>query len=230
MTDLLACFVSARSNGNLGKPIPTPCLICGEICVSRESHRKHIKEFHAEHRINCPTLTCTKTFKLQSTLDAHIRTEHGGGIFTFNCRLCGKGYNVQEELDTHEKLHTGSSTPFLCVLCSSNDNLMVFTNSADLHSHVKEHENPICCSQCTKRFSTEEDLVKHEKHHFKKCLHICDLCGEKFRTKYHFNEHYAAKHGGPNLELQFSCDICGKAYSMKKTLKRHLQIHSGNVY
>ncbi len=89
------------------------------------------------------------------------------------------------------------------------------------------------CEECDMAFRTEELLNAHQKCHrrvkreygsgggLKGGNHPCDICGKKFSSKRHLNDHMRI-HTGET----FKCDECDKKF----TRRDHLEVHVSTVH
>ena len=83
------------------------------------------------------------------------------------------------------------------------------------------------CNQCDKTFDKRRKLKYHNNYvHLKKFTHIkvkkvvtCKICNKNFDSKY-LKAHQTSVHLGIK---SVSCDECGKSFSNKSDLKRHLK-------
>ncbi|CAG7834902.1 unnamed protein product [Allacma fusca] len=98
-------------------------------------------------------------------------------------------------------------------------------------NHIKvipsEEEGPIWyeCTCCQKKFKTKLNINYHEFcAEGKKKPFICDVCGNGFITKTHY-EYHLRTHTG---ELPFECTICSRRFNQKAKVTRHMKSHSGD--
>ena len=57
----------------------------------------------------------------------------------------------------------------------------------------------------------------------------CPLCKDKFPSAKEYREHMAEKHKNLNVEAEFECPDCGKAFKQYSNMKRHHRIHTGET-
>ena len=85
---------------------------------------------------------------------------------------------------------------------------------------------PISCSQCGKTktdFSSSSNFQRHLKIHEKRNeVSQCTLCGKQFQLKSAMSAHLKNVHNEPDQE----CYDCGKIFSTKANLKRHISVHN----
>uniref|UniRef100_UPI00358FA420 uncharacterized protein isoform X2 n=1 Tax=Myxine glutinosa TaxID=7769 RepID=UPI00358FA420 len=124
----------------------------------------------------CPSLQCDKAFKMFKTLVAHVRTVHATNT------------NVQLAMDA---LQAGRRR--CCRYCRRK-----FGSTVHLHDHLFiSHSGPAPygCPQmdCSLRFESNEELVRHTAAHFKYCGQCAfPGCGEIFGRKQLLYRHEAS--------------------------------------
>lgn len=78
------------------------------------------------------------------------------------------------------------------------------------------------CSVCSKFWPTASQLKSHAKTH-SNMKYICEVCGQAYKQKCHFNVHMGM-HVGIN---PFTCEWCNKSFTQKGALQRHRLLHTG---
>lgn len=81
---------------------------------------------------------------------------------------------------------------------------------------------PHRCSVCSKSWRTASELKSHAKTH-SNMKYICEVCGQAYKQKSHFNVHMGM-HGGIH---PFTCEWCNKSFTQKGALQRHRLLHTG---
>lgn len=85
---------------------------------------------------------------------------------------------------------------------------------------VRKYGCRICGTTCTK----SANVVRHiSMVHLKKKDEICPYCQRKFGTAFVLKRHLL-QHGIGDLGA-FECDICGKVFDVKYSIKQHMYIH-----
>ena len=92
--------------------------------------------------------------------------------------------------------------------------------SVHCHSHLPP-ESRFQCDQCPKSYSQKWHLKQHQKR-FGPCPHCRATFAQKSGLVAHIPRCPSQEGGVP--EKQFSCEICGRKYSHKSELTRHLHL------
>ena len=110
---------------------------------------------------------------------------------------------------------------FICKICSNKE----FKSKDALRSHMNFHievRKPYTCQfkGCKKRFSTRQDLERHNFVHTKEKPYFClvENCGEKFSRKCNLERHNLIHTG----EKPFQCRFCDYKTIQKHVLISHL--------
>ena len=83
---------------------------------------------------------------------------------------------------------------------------------------AKKEEN-LVCPICNKGI-TKYWMKGHLETHSKERKHACELCGAKYKTKMCLRSHFWAVHA--ELEEVVPCSFCGKTFSSKFKIQRHI--------
>lgn len=142
------------------------------------------------------------------------------------CFDCGKCFRSDSGLQRHMTVHTGDK-PFKCSFCDK-----CFTQNSSLHAHMRIHtgERPYVCSFCNKGFCRKNNLNVHEN-----SVHpFCPVCEARFPDELRLNEHLKTHEEGEQLlflkmeNKSFGCSECGKRYTRKAHLQKHMLVHTGD--
>ncbi|KAF5297722.1 hypothetical protein FQA39_LY12053 [Lamprigera yunnana] len=137
--------------------LPYCCSYCGKTFSQSDNLQLHVRTYHTNDR---PYLCneCGKRFVSWTRLKRHMWVHTG--YKPYRCRFCSKAYSNSNDCKNHEKGHTGgiseNDKPHACITCG-----MRFLHACRLAKHMKTHERPFPCSDCTKTFSSENLLSKH---------------------------------------------------------------------
>ncbi|XP_063545003.1 RE1-silencing transcription factor-like [Cydia strobilella] len=205
------------------------CSICCKTFKSVTNMQRHMAVTHPPEEAEQTCEICNKTFKCSTHLRIHIRAVHSTQTL-FNCDICNKEFALKSYLLKHKKTHIDVKE-VQCEIC-----YQVYKTVDDAKRHAKRvHMKPEDskkmkthkCDICDKEFTRTKYLFFHKKTHVDKTL-SCKFCHKLFKCNSHVNRHTKRVHTKsvkPNTDASFYCDICNKAFSKKKNLVKHIQIH-----
>ncbi|KAK7793213.1 hypothetical protein R5R35_009165 [Gryllus longicercus] len=132
----------------------------------------------------------------------------------FKCKYCKCSFYVSTVLATHTRFHT-QIAPFYCKYCGES-----FMLSGSLKYHIKQ------CTKSKKRLeiATRASYSSH---------HSIDLHASDYSDLNYFNNPPNTSHSNNSCHStertdgEYSCELCGKSYKLKSTLKEHLMHHLG---
>jgi len=201
-------------------------MIC-ELCHATFSAKKQLVEHKVRVHPNERPFACQichlKRFKLNSSLQKHIRKAHDpskkDAASTFKCGLCPKRFLKQIYLTNHRLRFHQLGRDFLCPTCGS---AFVTKNSLRLHERTV-HDGTAAifrCDICQSDFRRRDKLRLHVMSvHTGERPHECGVCGRGFVTKSKLDHHHRSVHLG---ERRFACPVCSKAYATSTDLRKHL--------
>ncbi|KAM9385726.1 PR domain zinc finger protein 15 [Pholidichthys leucotaenia] len=198
-----------------------------------------------EHKKVYSCCLCNKVFQNSSNLYRHIRS-HGDKLF--KCDECDKLFSRKESLKQHISYKHSKNVPdqeykYKCNTCEKSFRL---ENALKFHN-CRTDDKTFQCDICSRFFSTNSNLSKHKKKHGEK-LYSCEICNKMFYRKDVMQEHHR-RHGGTGPkhmkkeELEANgeegtkyrkepspCPICGKVFSCRSNMNKHLLTHGDKKY
>ncbi|KAJ6640700.1 Zinc finger protein, partial [Pseudolycoriella hygida] len=177
------------------------CDICGKIF-----HDKRVLKSHL--RIHCGMTESHQHKNLEETSNKKMKDlssiRDSQNVDRYKCVYCGKKYKKKESFDGHVREHQGLD-PFECKLCGTTFKKL---RSLVLHNDAKHNEN------------------------FQKIPCDYDGCDKMFTTKFGLREHISNIHLGikkarTHSHVSYVCELCGKSFKNKTSLKKHSYSHSG---
>nr|CAD7442171.1 unnamed protein product [Timema bartmani] len=127
--------------------------------------------------------------------------------------------------------NSSKSVPlYSCALCD-----MKSQRYQDILLHAQTHKNKLLsvavispssdktetCNECHKKYQAGT-ICSHEKRV------LCERCGECFHTVGKLRNHRTKKHTRREEDTSWCCDYCGKQFTRKKSLAKHIDIHQGS--
>ena len=95
----------------------------------------------------------------------------------------------------------------------------------DEHLINKSKEQKVKCRDCGKEFDKKEFLKEHIKENHKQNFN-CNFCQEIFVKCSEMEEHLKKMH---NDATQYKCEECDKAFVVEWRLRKHMNLHEGNI-
>ncbi|XP_029957474.1 PR domain zinc finger protein 15 [Salarias fasciatus] len=197
-----------------------------------------------EHKRVYRCSLCSKVFQNSSNLNRHIRS-HGDKLF--KCDDCDKLFSRKESLKQHISYKHSKTAPdqeykYKCNTCEKSFRL---ENALKFHN-CRTDDKTFQCDICSRFFSTNSNLSKHKKKHGEK-LYSCEICNKMFYRKDVMQEHHRRHGVGPKHmkkeELEANgeegtkyrkepspCPICGKVFSCRSNMNKHLLTHGDKKY
>ena len=205
----------------------------GSIVTERDFMKAERQVIKDENR------TCSICFikcKDRSARKNHEINKHRQKEKTLKCEICSKSYFNMTGLKYHNETKHGIMQEHRCKLCNG-----LFSSSTELSEHKKiEHIESIIekenrCSDCGKIFTFKRALVRHlkEVHRYtaenldyapegSDTLH-CKECDATFLRVANLLRHKETVHGSGVTRKIINCPSCGKEFSRKDSLTRHLK-------
>uniref|UniRef100_A0A8C5FZE3 PR/SET domain 15 n=1 Tax=Gouania willdenowi TaxID=441366 RepID=A0A8C5FZE3_GOUWI len=235
------------SDGKLPAESSEPVAIATDVACSPQLtspdggtvlRRHKVREHKRVYRCSL----CSKVFQNSSNLNRHVRS-HGDKLF--KCDECDKLFSRKESLKQHisykhSKNMTDQDYKYKCNTCEKSFRL---ENALKFHN-CRTDDKTFQCDICSRFFSTNSNLSKHKKKHGEK-LYSCEICNKMFYRKDVMQEHHR-RHGVGHMkreELEANgeegtkyrkepspCPICGKVFSCRSNMNKHLLTHGDKKY
>uniref|UniRef100_A0A4W5LT84 PR/SET domain 15 n=1 Tax=Hucho hucho TaxID=62062 RepID=A0A4W5LT84_9TELE len=207
--------------------------------------RKRFLRQGGDHKRLYKCTLCNKVFQNSSNLNRHIRS-HGDKLF--KCDECDKMFSRKESLKQHISYKHSKNEPDVeyRYKCNTCDKAFRLENALEFHN-CRTDDKTFQCEICSRFFSTNSNLSKHKKKHGEK-LYACEICSKMFYRKDvmqdHQKRHTVAnpKHlkredleangeeGTKYRKEPSACPICGKVFSCRSNMNKHLLTHGDKKY
>ncbi|XP_058831002.1 zinc finger protein 345-like [Topomyia yanbarensis] len=212
----------------ISKRMKPQCEHCGKFFPSIMRAREHKLVVH-ENGVVAECKICLKTFVTTANLRRHMLVHSKERPYA--CNICGIRFRVSTYLTKHILADHQGKSAYHCKVCD-----IPFRNQSEYYRHrnklhLKPNVRLYRCRLCSEVPVTSKDLEAHIEvchpggdYPYKRCTQ----CDEKFVTNMKLGVHLRAKHDFGSKQQPFVCDVCGKEYSQKHSLRVHLaNAHSG---
>ncbi|KAG5312490.1 ZG57 protein, partial [Acromyrmex insinuator] len=199
------------------------CIRCNRVYAFFTSLWRHQKyECGVEPKFVCPI--CKGRFAQKSNLD---RLVYGfqkpqdvistplTPLMPLTCPQCGRTYKMKRNLKTHMKFECGGQRNFLCHLCPSK-----YTQNISLRRHLLQRHNLYMPPKFSvpkrfyESFRPPDDPAVYERK-----AHVTPTKIARVRTN--------ARNSSNDEDQVLQCSACGKRYSLKHNLARHVRFECG---
>lgn len=225
-SDELAEHVKYHSKVNL------KCELCTDpekVTLKYSSYqalRQHLYVCHnkTEGLLRCPHEGCDKTSFNARWMARHKLQKHSGPRTRAPvlCDLCPKEFKSTDTLNTHQVNDHGKD-PFRCEICKEKE--VTFTSTSGLRRHMDVFHNSSNqrwqCSICSAELATKSSLIAHEQAHSEVHNFECEICSFSSKTLHAMKRHMKL-HG----EKIHKCELCSKAFTIKRYLNEHMLTHT----
>ncbi|KAJ2942261.1 hypothetical protein O0L34_g15808 [Tuta absoluta] len=214
-------------------PRAVQCLECKAKFRSTTDFYKHYRK---EHLVSCSMFICdycNKKCKGRRTMEKHIFNNHT----THACPECPLTFISPSRLKQHYDLkHKVSRTEAsYCVKCDRQfDNVPQFRNhlnSSMAHREERSKEPKKVtyqCPACPNVYAKGYSMKNHyNKVHANQARYNCTDCDKIFLTNSKLKEHIKYHHEGHERERNHICTICGRGFTQKQVLIKHMRTHTG---
>ncbi|XP_010634904.1 PR domain zinc finger protein 15 [Fukomys damarensis] len=149
-------------------------------------------------------------------------THHAGGAlalkrvdgeYRHRCGTCGKTFRMESALEFHN-CRTDDKT-FQCEMC-----FRFFSTNSNLSKHKKKHgDKKFACGVCSKMFYRKDVMLDHQRRHLEGVRRVKreDLeAGSESLVRY--------------KKEPSGCPVCGKVFSCRSNMNKHLLTHGDKKY
>ncbi|XP_042588761.1 PR domain zinc finger protein 15-like isoform X1 [Cyprinus carpio] len=227
-----------------GPPLKTSRVTRSPISTGKPVMRKRSLRPGGDHKRVYQCCLCSKVFQNSSNLSRHIRS-HGDKCF--KCDECDKMFSRKESLKQHISYKHSKNEPDIeyRYKCSTCEKSFRVENALRFHN-CRTDDKTFQCEICSRFFSTNSNLSKHKKKHGEK-LYACEICNKMFYRKDVMQDHQRRHVVGPkNMKREeleangeegskyrkepSACPICGKVFSCRSNMNKHLLTHGDKKY
>ena len=186
------------------------------MSYKRSDHlSRHLIKHEADNKpFSCSQ--CIQKFSNKSHLKRHIKNVHQSEIY--RCCICFETFKKKVCLRNHEESH-GIGNKLSCYMpfCSKT-----FWNQDSLKNHIESHKLSLANKKDNQLIGRKRlrEIEKEEKSY--KCPF--DGCLKVYSTSYNLKVHVKSFHFN---EKHFRCQECGKEFSHKCSLERHVTVDHG---
>mmetsp|Transcript_6878 Transcript_6878/g.12312 ORF Transcript_6878/g.12312 Transcript_6878/m.12312 type:complete len:177 (+) Transcript_6878:126-656(+) len=132
-----ACEWNSQSQDNQRIPSSKEsfeCEICQRRFLTKYNFKRHQSTVHSnEYQFQCTNDHCTRSFKLKSYLESHMKSVHFHEFFG-PCVYCGHIFSNHSNLTRHIRDQHHNRRQFKCRLCTET-----CSTASNLNRHLKLH-------------------------------------------------------------------------------------------
>ena len=186
-------------------------------------HRVEIQEI-AGHSVENQQFFCTDLEEANyDIIDQDMDYHNSGEGEIYDCDLCEKSFQTQTRLNIHvAKIHQKKK--------KSNGKLKNETRFESKSNNLTENPQNFSgfkCELCDEQFADITELKKHILKYHKR-IKCCPCCPEVFKKSRALKCHISEQHPEHCCKKGFTCEFCGKTFTVKNTLQDHIKsIHDG---
>ncbi|XP_014052823.2 PR domain zinc finger protein 15 isoform X2 [Salmo salar] len=191
------------------------CTLCNKVFQNSSNLNRHIRS-HGDKLFKCDD--CDKMFSRKESLKQHISYKHSKNEldveYRYKCNTCDKAFRVENALKFHN-CRTDDKT-FQCEICSR-----FFSTNSNLSKHKKKHREKLyTCEICSKMFYRKDVMQDHQRRHT--AANPKDLKSEELEAN--------GEEGSKYRKEPSECPICGKVFSCRSNMNKHLLTHGDKKY
>lgn len=210
------------------------CHLCGEKTCAMQKLKQHLKVKHnkaysekqklrkkslrvSKSVVEVPEGTvfkcseCNFSTNLIKSMKDHNKNIHGwrGLQLTQFCRFCFQVFKIRSDRERHEQCLHLNDQRVLCELCGEDFQIPLQLERHNYYVH---------------RGGREYVSMKQKYERLNATAKLCPLCPKEYSSQAKLNRHIRVVH---EQSLVIKCEICGKTFCSKSSLKVHMDRHSG---
>ncbi|XP_062831197.1 PR domain zinc finger protein 15 isoform X1 [Anolis carolinensis] len=190
------------------------CNICSKMFQNSSNLSRHIRS-HGDKLFKCEE--CAKLFSRKESLKQHVSYKHSrnevDNEYRYRCPTCEKAFRIESALEFHN-CRTDDKT-FQCEMC-----FRFFSTNSNLSKHKKKHgEKKFACEICNKLFYRKDVMLDHQRRHLEGVRRV------KREDFEHNTENMVRYKKEPS-----GCPVCGKIFSCRSNMNKHLLTHGDKKY
>ncbi|KYO22870.1 PR domain zinc finger protein 15 isoform A [Alligator mississippiensis] len=190
------------------------CSICSKVFQNSSNLSRHIRS-HGDKLFKCEE--CAKLFSRKESLKQHVSYKHSrnevDSEYRFKCATCEKAFRIESALEFHN-CRTDDKT-FQCEMC-----FRFFSTNSNLSKHKKKHgDKKFSCEICNKMFYRKDVMLDHQRRHLEGVRRV------KREDFEHSTENLVRYKKEPS-----GCPVCGKVFSCRSNMNKHLLTHGDKKY
>ncbi|XP_077313421.1 zinc finger protein 865 isoform X2 [Lithobates pipiens] len=220
----------AEQNVILQQDGPFTCNLCWKV-FKKQSHLHQHQIIHTgEKPFSCNI--CEKSFNRRESLKRHVKT-HSNSL-KVQCEVCGKAFRDTTYLLKHQATHTGERPDYKCDVCGKS---YAAPQSLLRHKHVHEASlslpQPLVPQQAINvnvketvtavPYETATLLTTDVAQADQAAISVIERIGSVFAQPSPRRQSSLSN----NVSKNFCCNVCGRGFGRRETLKRHERIHTG---
>nr|XP_020140331.1 PR domain zinc finger protein 15 [Microcebus murinus] len=190
------------------------CSICSKVFQNSSNLSRHVRS-HGDKLFKCEE--CAKLFSRKESLKQHVSYKHSrnevDGEYRHRCGTCEKTFRIESALEFHN-CRTDDKT-FQCEMC-----FRFFSTNSNLSKHKKKHgDKKFACEVCNKMFYRKDVMLDHQRRHLEGVRRV---------------KREDLEAGGESLvrykKEPSGCPVCGKVFSCRSNMNKHLLTHGDKKY
>ncbi|XP_063080636.1 PR domain zinc finger protein 15 isoform X2 [Cavia porcellus] len=190
------------------------CEVCSKVFQNSSNLSRHVRS-HGDKLFKCEE--CAKLFSRKESLKQHVSYKHSrnevDSEYRHRCGTCGKTFRMESALEFHN-CRTDDKT-FQCEMC-----FRFFSTNSNLSKHKKKHgDKKFACGVCSKMFYRKDVMLDHQRRHLEGVRRVKR---EELEASTESLVRYKKEPSG--------CPVCGKVFSCRSNMNKHLLTHGDKKY